>query len=169
MDAERQVSRCHLGSQTALINKLLFGLEIVSKPKYEPLKNIRALSKGTTPLCTPLLHFAWPDSFHGWGKCSIFLCSAFKIIKGGINPHPVILHTHSLHFPHLPWSSPPNLHALQKKKIFFWEICAYSKSSAAAFLRNIPRYWQQVSTGVRHRVVPQSAAADRHHSLSSKP
>lgn len=53
--------------------------------------------------------------------------------------------------------------------ISFWEICAYSKSSAAAFLRNIPRYWQQVSTGVRHRVVPQSAAADRHHSLSSKP
>lgn len=133
---QKEVSRCHLGSETALIYKGLFGLEILSKSKYEPLKNIRVLSQGITPICNPLLHFACPDSFRGWGKLSIFLCSASKIIKGGTNPHPIILHTHSLHFPHLSWSSPPSLHALQKK-IFFWEILAYSESSAAAFLRNM--------------------------------
>lgn len=119
---QKEVSRCHLGSETALIYKGLFGLEILSKSKYEPLKNIRVLSQGITPLCNPLLHFACPDSFRGWGKLSIFLCSASKIIKGGTNPHPIILHTHSLHFPHLSWSSPPSLHAIQKKNLLLGDF-----------------------------------------------
>lgn len=108
-----------------------------------------------------VIHFCILLVPHGWGKLSIFLCSASKIIKGRTNPHPVTLHTHSLHFPHLPWSSSPSLHALQKKKSSFgrfvltanhqlllsWEICL------------VPSYWQQLSTGDRHGVVPQGAAA----------
>lgn len=168
MDAERQVSRCHLGSETALIYKWLFALEILSKSKYEPLKNIRVLSQGTTPLCTPLLHFACPDSFHGWEKLSIFRCSASKIIEGGANPHPAILHIHSLHFPHLPLSSPPNLHALQKKSSFGRFVLTANHQlllSWESYL--VPSYWQTLSTGGRHRAVAQGAAALKTRETSS--
>lgn len=161
MGAGRQVSRCHLGSEIALIYKWLFGLEILSKSKYEPLKNIRVLSQGITPLCTPLLRFVCPNSFHGWGKLSIFFCSASKTIKGGTNPHPVILHTHSLHFPHLHWSSPPNLCALQKKKSSFGRFELTTNHQLLLFweIYLAPSCWQQLSTGGRHRIVPQGAAA----------
>lgn len=162
------MSRCLLGSQTALINKLLFGLEIVSKPKYEPLKNISALSKGTLH---SVLHFCillGLTAFMDEENEVFSFAQPSKSSKEELIPiQSSFIHTHfTSHIfpdPLLPIST------LSRKKIFFWEICAYSKSSAAAFLRNIPRYWQQVSTGARHRVVPQSAAADRHHSLSSKP
>lgn len=122
MDAERQVSRCHLGSETALICKWLFGLEILSKFKYEPLKNIRVLSQGTTLLCSPLLHFACPDSFHGWGKLSIFLCSASKSSKEELIPiQSSFIHTHfTSHifpYPLLPISM------LSRKNLLLGDLC----------------------------------------------
>lgn len=164
------MSRCHLGLWNRFNIQMMFGLEIPSESKDEPLRNIRVLSQGTPPPCTRLLHIASPNSFNGCRKQNISLCPASKIIKGGTNPHPVILHTHLLHFPHLPLPSPPDLHALQKKSSFrkfvlktnhqillSWEIYPICSSSL-----------QAAGRAEQHKVLLH-VRAERHHPLSREP
>lgn len=149
-----------LGLWDSFNKQMMFVLEILSESRYQPLRSIRVLSQGTHPPYAWLLHIACPDSFNGCRKLRIFLCPASKIIKGGTNPHPVILHRRSFHVPHLSLSSPSNLHVLQKKSSFRRFVLTANHQLLLSWeLYPFPSCRQQVSAGCRHSTVAQDDAA----------
>lgn len=144
----------------------MFGSEIY-------LRNIRVLSQGTPPPCTQLLHFACPSSFNACRKLSIFLCPASNIIKAGTNPHPVIHHSHLLHFPHLPYPLLPiSMHS--RRNLLSGCLCLKQTIKFCFPEKYIPfsnassSFPQAAGTIQQHKAL-LLVRAGRHHPLTSKP